>query len=68
LPCKAFKLTGDPEKLPESFLEFNKVFNPNWEGDLIEVFVDLFSIAIMMDTKYAAQKPFLTTFSLKAQK
>lgn len=64
----AFKLTGDSEKLPESFLEFNKVFNPNWEGDLIEVFVDLFSMAIMMDTKYAAKNPFLTTFSLKGQK
>jgi hypothetical protein len=64
----AFKLTGDPEKLPESFLEFNKVFNPTWEGDLTEVFVDLFSMAIMMDTKYAAKNPFLTTFSLKGQK
>lgn len=62
-----FNLTGDPEKVPDSFIEFNKKFNPSWTGDLVEVFVDLFSIAIMMDTDFAPKNPFLKTFSIKHQ-
>jgi hypothetical protein len=62
-----FNLTGDPGKVPDSFIEFNNKFNPSWKGDLVEVFVDLFSIAIMMDTEFASKNPFLKTFEVKSQ-
>ena len=60
-------LTGDPEKLPDSFIEFNKKFNPDWDGDLVEVFVDLFSLAVMMDSDYAPYNPFVKVFRRKEQ-
>lgn len=63
----AFNLTGDPEKVPDSFVEFNKVFNPTWDGELLEVFVDLFSGAVMMDTEYASKNPILPIFSIERQ-
>jgi hypothetical protein len=37
-----FNLTGNPERVPESFIEFNKKFNPSWQKVLVEIFVDLF--------------------------
>jgi hypothetical protein len=40
---------GMPDKVPDSFIEFNKKFNPSWRKELVEVFVDLFSMAVMMD-------------------
>lgn len=61
-------LTGNPEKVPESFVEFSKKFRPEYEGDLVEIFVDLFSIAVMMDTDFAAKNPFLTVFPVEEQK
>lgn len=53
--------------MPDSFIEFNKRYNPTWTGDLVEVFVDLFSIAIMMNTEFASKNPFLKTYSIKQQ-
>jgi hypothetical protein len=63
-----FNLTGNPKKVPDSFIEFNRKFNPSWKGDLVEVFVDLFSIAVMMETELATKNPFLKMFSVKRQK
>lgn len=63
-----YNITGDPEKVPDSFIEFNRKFNPEWDDDLVEVFVDLFSVAVMMDTEYAPLNPFVTEFSKKSQK
>lgn len=51
-----FNLTGDPEKVPDSFVEFNERFNPSWQKELVEIFVDLFSMVVMMDTEYADKK------------
>ncbi|MRG46943.1 hypothetical protein GFS24_17610 [Chitinophaga sp. SYP-B3965] len=62
-----FALTGDPGGVPDSFIEFNTRFNPKWKGDLIEVFVDLFSMAVMMDTAYASKNPFIKTFPVGKQ-
>lgn len=59
----AYNLTGDPRKVPESFIEFNKKFNPSWDGkgELIEIFVDLFSMAVMTNTAFAVKNPLLTS-------
>lgn len=62
-----FNLTGDAGKVPGSFIEFNKKFNPKWKGDLVEVFVDLFSMAVMKDTEHASKNPFLTKFLIRSQ-
>jgi hypothetical protein len=62
-----FNLTGDAGKVPDSFVEFNKVHAPKWKGDLVEVFVDLFSIAVMMDTEFAPKNPFPEKFPVRFQ-
>ena len=63
-----FNLTGDPDKVPESFVEFSKKYNPSWDKGLVEIFVDLFSLAVMMDTEYAGENPFIKKFSIGNQK
>ena len=35
------------------------------DGDLVEVFVDLFSGAVMMDTEYASKSPILPDFTIE---
>ena len=61
-------LTGDPNSVPDSFIEFNKKFNPSWTGELVEVFVDLFAMAAMMDTEFASKNPHLRKPSIGTQK
>ncbi|MBS1664891.1 MAG: hypothetical protein JST68_27840 [Bacteroidetes bacterium] len=60
-------LTGSPHKVPDSFNEFNKTFHPTWKprstDDIIEIFVDLFSIAIMAETEFASRNPLIDRFS-----
>ena len=63
-----FNLTGDPDKVPDSFVEFNKKYNPSWQEGLVEMFVDLFSMAVMMDTEYADKNPLLKGASMGQQK
>jgi hypothetical protein len=61
-------ITGNPEKVPDSFVTFNEKFRPNYNGDLLEIFVDLFSLAVMKDTEYAHLNPFMAVFSIDDQK
>ena len=64
----AYNLTGNPEKVPESFIKFSSTYNPDYDGDLVEIFVDLFSMAAMMDTEYASENPILQEFDIEDQK
>lgn len=57
-----YNLTGNPEKLPQSFIDLNRELNPEWEGDLLEVFVDIFSVVIMKNTEYEDKNPFISGF------
>ncbi|RXK87057.1 hypothetical protein [Filimonas effusa] len=63
-----YNITGDPNKVPGSFIELNKVINPTWKGDLVEVFVDLFSFSVMVDTEFASKNPFIKKIPPNAQK
>ena len=64
----AYNITGEPDKVPASFIEFNKKNSPHWQEDLIEVFVDLFSTAVMMETDFAPQNPFISILSTRSQR
>lgn len=64
----AFNLSGDPEKVPDSFIEFNERLNPSWQKDLLEIFVDSFAMAVMTDTEYAHKNPLLKTATAGQQK
>ena len=64
----SYNITGEPDKVPDSFIEFNKKMNPKWQNDLIEIFVDLFSLAVMMETEFAPLNPFIPILSTKSQK
>jgi len=63
----AYNITGNYIKVPESFLQFNEQFNPNFKGNLVEIFADLFSIAVMIGTEYASKNPFITKLSIAKQ-
>ena len=63
-----YNITGEPDKVPESFIEFNEKINPGWKKDLIEVFVDLFSLAVMIETDFAHKNPFIPIISTQKQK
>jgi hypothetical protein len=55
----AHRITGDFLKIPDSFIEFSNSLRPGSKADLIEVFADLFSVAVMMDTELASKHPAL---------
>jgi hypothetical protein len=63
-----YNLTGEPEKVPDSFIEFNKKNNPTWKGDLVEVFVDLFSLALMAETEFSTKNPFIPKIPVTNQR
>jgi hypothetical protein len=64
----SYNITGDPNKVPDSFIEFNSKMNPDWDSDLIEVFVDLFSLAVMTETEFAPLNPFESILSTEGKK
>lgn len=58
----AHRITGDPDKIPNSFIEFNNKFHPGFKGNLVEAFADLFAIAAMIDTEFASYRPAIEIF------
>ena len=53
----AHMITGDPKKVPESFIEFSKKLRPGITIDYIENFADLFAVAVMIGTSIADKNP-----------
>lgn len=60
LHCKLFKTV---KKVPESFVEFNRKMNERFvtysEPEKLEIYADLFSIAVMLNTEYESLNPFI---------
>jgi hypothetical protein len=60
--CTLFKTS---KEVPNSFVEFNKQMNPKFfeysKEDQLEVYADLFSIAVMLDTEFEELNPFIRT-------
>ena len=56
--CTLFKTTNE---VPNSFIEFNKQMNPKFlecsKEDQLEIYADLFSIAVMLDTEFEELNP-----------
>jgi hypothetical protein len=53
------------KKVPESFVEFNKKMNPKFfeysKEDQLEIYADLFSVAVMLDSEFRDYNPFINT-------
>ncbi len=60
--CTLFKTT---KEVPNSFIEFNKQMNPKFfeysREDQLEIYADLFSIAVMLDSEFEDHNPFIKT-------
>ncbi len=56
-----YKLAGNPHKVPDSFVEFTRLHNPKWNDDLVEIFVDLFSVAVMLGTEFEPLNPLIVS-------
>lgn len=60
--CTLFKTTNE---VPNSFIEFNKQMNPKFfeysREDQLEIYADLFSIAVMLDSEFEGHNPFIKT-------
>jgi hypothetical protein len=60
--CSLFKTS---KEVPNSFVEFNKQMNPKFfeysKEDQLEIYADLFSIAVMLDTEFEELNPFIRT-------
>lgn len=56
-------------KVPQSFIEFNKRLNPHFlkfsEREKLEIYADMFSIAVMLDSEFESLNPFLKTLHRK---
>jgi hypothetical protein len=53
------------KNVPESFVEFNKKMNPKFfeysKDDQLEIYADLFSVAVMLDSEFKDYNPFIST-------
>lgn len=53
------------KEVPNSFFEFNKQMNPKFfeysRKDQLEIYADLFSIAVMLDSEFEGHNPFIKT-------
>lgn len=62
LHCTLFRSITE---VPKSFVDFNQKMNPNFFNysklDQLEIYADLFSIAVMLDTEFANHNPFIKT-------
>lgn len=62
LHCTLFKTV---KKVPESFVEFNqkinRLFSKYSAQEKLEIYADLFSIAVMLDSEYESLNPFIKT-------
>jgi hypothetical protein len=51
------------KNVPESFVEFNKKMNPKFfeysKEDQLEIYADLFSVAVMLDSEFKDYNPFI---------
>jgi hypothetical protein len=59
----AHRITDDYGDIPYSFIEFMNSFRPDGTEDLLEIFADLFSVTVMMDTEFAPTHPLLPHLS-----
>jgi hypothetical protein len=62
LHCSVFKTI---KEVPKSFVDFNQKMNANFfnysKEDQLEIYADLFSIAVMLDTEFEDYNPFIKT-------